>query len=231
MKIGIIGAGDIGGTLARRFHAIGHEVAVANSRGPDSLKDFARETGARAVSVEEVARGRDVVVITIQFGRVKDLPKGLFTNPPAGLVIIDTNNYYPRHRDGAVAEVEAGMLESRWVEKQVGHPVVKVFNTIASDSLLKKGRAAEEAGRVALPVAGDDPAAKQVVLRLVEAIGFDAVDAGSLDESWRQQPGSPLYGKDFDAAGVRIALREASRERTPEYTATPNSPGTYESPA
>jgi predicted dinucleotide-binding enzyme len=231
MKIGIIGAGDIGGTLARRFQAIGHEVAVANSRGPDSLKDFVRETGARAVSVQEVVRGKDVVVITIPFSRVKDLPKGLFTNAPAGQVVIDTNNYYPRQRDGAVAEVEAGMVESRWVEQQVGHPVIKVFNIIAADSLLKKGRAAGEAGRVALPVAGDDPAAKQVVLRLVESLGFDAVDAGSLDESWRQQPGSPVYGKDFDAAGVRSALQKASRERAPEFTATPSSPGTYESPA
>jgi len=231
MKIGIIGSGNIGGALTRRFRAAGHQVAVANSRGPASLQALARETGARAVTVEEAARGNDVVVVTVPMNRVPDLPKGLFAGAPAQLVVVDTHNYYPRERDGRIAAIEAGLPESRWIEQQLGHPVVKAFNNILAEHLLQNGKPAGAAGRIALPVAGDDAAAKAVVMHLLDEIGFDFVDAGTLAESWRQQPASPVYLLDADLAGTRHALQEAHQERTPEFTATPQSPGTYESPA
>jgi len=120
--------------------------------------------------------------------------------------------------------------ESRWVEKQLGRPVIKAFNNIYAEHLYKLGRSKGSPGRIALPVAGDDAAAKQVVLRLIDELGFDAVDAGGLDESWRQQPGTPVYATDFNADGVRRALAQASKERKPEWRATPRSPGTYAAP-
>jgi len=231
MKIGIIGSGNIGGALTRRFRAVGHEVAVANSRGPASLTDLAQETGAHAVSVEEAARGNDVVVVTIPLKRVEDLRPGLFAEAPANVIVIDTGNYYPQQRDGRIDGIEAGSTESGWVEQRLGHSVVKAFNNIFAAHLLENGKPAGTPGRIALPVAGDDPNAKAIVMQLIDEIGFDALDAGTIDESWRQQPGSPVYVKDYDVEGTRRALREARKERSPEWRATPNSPGTYASPA
>ncbi len=231
MKIGIIGAGNIGGTLTRRLTALGHEVAVANSRGPQTLADLASETGARAVSVSEVAPGADLVIVTIPEIRVPDLPSGLFQGVPDNLIVVDTGNYYPRQRDGEIGEIEAGLPESRWVERQLHHPVIKAFNNIYAQHLAENGRPAGTPGRIALPVAGDDPRAKAVVMDLVDELGFDAVDTGGLDESWRQQPGSPVYTTDKDAEGVKRALADADRHRTPDWQATPDSPGTFEAPA
>jgi predicted dinucleotide-binding enzyme len=231
MKIGIIGAGQIGGTLARRFTELGHQVFIANSRGPASLSDVVAKTGATAVTAHEAARAGEVVVVTIQQSRIPELPNDLFADVPHDVAVIDTGNYYPRERDGRIEGIEAGLIESRWVEQQLGRPVIKAFNNIYAKSLGDKGTPPGAAARVALPVAGDEAAAKAAVLKLVEELGFDAVDAGGLDESWRQQPGTPVYCKDYDAAGVRKALSEASRQRTAQWSGTDNSPGTFESPA
>lgn len=231
MKIGIIGAGNIGGALARRFTALGHKVSVANSRGPETLARLAAETGATAVTVMEAAQDADVVVVTIPEKNILSLPHDLFAKAPASTVVVDTGNYYPRQRDGRIDAIESGLPESRWVEQQLGRPVVKAFNNIYAQHLQDFGRPAGSPGRIALPVAGDNAAAKAVVLRLVDELGFDAVDAGGLDESWRQQPGTPVYAKDFDAAGVRRALSQASPERAQEFRATAKSPGTFAKPA
>ena len=219
MKIGIIGAGHIGGTLTRRFAALGHAVRVANSRGPESLADLARETGAEAVDARAAVRDAELVVVTIPLKNLPSLPRDLFAGVRDDLVVVDTNNYYPRQRDGRIDALEAGTPESRWVEQQLGRKVVKAFNNIYAQHLLDKGKPAGTPGRIALPVAGDDAAAKAVVMKLIDAMGFDPVDAGGIDESWRQQPGSPVYGKDYDTAGVRRALAEASRERPQEFRA------------
>jgi predicted dinucleotide-binding enzyme len=231
MKIGIIGAGQIGGTLTRRLSALGHEVFVANSRGPETLADLAAETGATAVTAREAARSGEVVVVTIPEGAVRDLPDDLFQGVPDDVVVIDTGNYYPQQRDRRIDEIEAGMTESRWVSQQLGRPVVKAFNNIYARHLMERGRPGSDPERIALPVAGDDDHAKGVVLRLLDELGFDGVDAGGLDESWRQQPGTPVYATDFDADGVRRALAEASVERTPQFRATAKSPGSFNKPA
>ena len=209
MKIGIIGAGNIGGTLTRRLTALGHAVSVANSRGPETLRDLAAETGANAVSVGEAARAKDVVVVTIPQKNVPELPSDLFAGVGADVVVVDTCNYYPHHRDGRIDAIEDGMPESRWVEQQLGRPVVKAFNTIYAQHLMEKGHPSGSPGRIALPVSADDEAAKTVLLRLVEELGFDGLDAGGLNLSWRQQPGTPVYVADLDADGVRRALAEA----------------------
>jgi predicted dinucleotide-binding enzyme len=231
MKIGIIGAGQIGGTLTRRLTALGHDVAVANSRGPKSLAGLAAETGAKPVSVEEAAKFGDVVVVTIPQKNISDLPHDLFAETPDGVVIVETGNYYPRQRDGRIDGIEAGVTESRWVAQQLNRPVIKAFNNIYAEHLLKLGQPKGTPGRIALPVAGDDTRAKAIVLGLIDELGFDGVDAGSLDESWRQQPATPVYCKDFDAAGVRRALSKASKQRKPEWRATESSPGSFEKPA
>lgn len=210
MRIGIIGAGNIGGTLTRRLTALGHQVSVSNSRGPHTLTDLAEETGARAVTVPEAVRDQDVVIVAIPEGRVPELPKDLFAGAPADLVIVDTGNYFP-HRDGDIPELRAGLPDSRWVERQLGRPVIKAFNNIRAKHLLELGRPKGDPDRIALPVAGDDPRAKDVVMQLVDELGFDPVDAGGLDESWRQQPGTPVFATDLDAEGVRRALAEATR--------------------
>jgi 8-hydroxy-5-deazaflavin:NADPH oxidoreductase len=231
MKIGIIGAGNIGGTLTRRLTALGHDVAVANSRGPETLKELAKETGAKAVTAKEAARSGEVVIVTIPEVHIPDLPKDLFADVPRNVVVVDTGNYYPRERDGRIPEIEKGLPESRWVEKHLGRPVIKTFNNIYAEHLMEHGRRADAPGRIALPVAGDDPHAKAIVMKLVDELGFDAVDAGNLDESWRQQPGTPVYARDFNVEGVVAALAQASRKRPPQFTASEKSPGSYAQPA
>lgn len=227
MNIGIIGAGQIGSTLTRRLSAIGHKVFVANSRWPTTLAELAAETGATPVTVWGAARSGEVVIVTIPEKQVVNLPAGLFEGTDERLVIVDTGNYYPQQRDGRIEGIEAGDTESRWVSQQLGRPVIKAFNNIYAEHLLKLGRPAGTPGRIALPVAGDDEAAKAVVLKLVDELGFDGVDAGELDDSWKQQPGTPVYATDLDAAGVRQALSEAKRDRAPQWQSAAESPGSF----
>jgi predicted dinucleotide-binding enzyme len=219
MKIGIIGAGNIGTALTRRFRELGHDVSVANSRGPESLAELSRETGARAVSVREAAHGNAVVVVTIPECKIPSLPNGLFDDVPAAVVVIDTGNYYPQQRDGCIPAIEAGTTESEWVGRQLGRPVVKAFNNIHAAHLQSHGKPAGTPGRIALPVAGDDAEAKAVAMQLVDELGFDPVDAGSVAESWRQQPGTPVYGADHDSDGVRRALADAVPGRSAVWRA------------
>jgi predicted dinucleotide-binding enzyme len=223
MKIGIIGSGEIGGSLARRLSKLGHQVSIANSRGPDSLADLAAETGAKAVTVHEAARSGEVVFVAIPAFRIAELPKGLFDGVDADVAVVETGNYYPQERDGRIESIEQGMTESRWVANQLGRPVLKAINNLHWRSLLDGGKPAGTPGRIALPVAGDDSAHKARVIRMFDELGYDGVDAGPLDESWRQQPGTPVYAANLDAEGVRRGLAEAKPERRPEFRGTPGS--------
>jgi hypothetical protein len=216
MKIGIIGAGNMGGTLARRLVALGHDVSVANSRGPETLRELATETGAVPVSVTEIARDADVLIVAIPERNVPDLPRGILDSLPDGAVVIDSGNYAPKQRDGRIEELEDGVVESRWVEANLGHPVVKAFNNVRPPSLLNLGKPDGTPGRVALPVAGDDASAKAIVIELMDHLGFDGIDAGGLDESWRQQPGTPVYITDLDSDDARNALAAAIPGRPAE---------------
>jgi hypothetical protein len=215
MRIGIIGAGNIGGNLTRRLAALGHDVSVANSRGPETLTALAEETGATAVPLADAPRDAEVVIVAIPMKSVPDLPKGLFDTAAPGAVVVDTGNYYPQERDGRIEDIETGMTEARWVATQLGRPVVKAFNNIYAQDILDRPTPPGTTGRRALPVAGDDPAGKAVVMRLIDELGFDAVDAGGLDDSWRQQPGTPAYGPDVDEAALRELLAAARPERDP----------------
>lgn len=219
MKIGIIGAGNIGGNLTRRLTKLGHEVSVANSRGPATLTALAEETGATPVTAAEAARGAELVVVTVPLKNVPDLPSGLFDGAADGFVVLDTGNYYPG-RDGRIDAIEdGGVTESRWTEQQIGHPVIKAFNGTYAQDILDKPLPKGDPERIALPVAGDDEAAKKVVRDLIDALGFDTVDAGGIDESWRQQPDTPVYGLRAGVAAVTEALAAASPERPATFRA------------
>jgi predicted dinucleotide-binding enzyme len=206
----------IGGTLARRLVNLGHEVVIANSRGPDTIRELAADVGATAVTVAEAARRGEIVIVTIPQRAVADLSKELFAGVPADVVVIDTGNYYPS-RDGSIPAIDEGQPESAWVAEHLGRPVIKAFNNIYFTSLLEKGTPKGTTGRIALPVAGDPPEARAKVLRLVDELGFDPVDAGSIEESWRQQPGTPCYTKDLEAPRLKEALAAADRSGIPEY--------------
>ncbi|MCW3058793.1 MAG: coenzyme F420-dependent oxidoreductase [Capsulimonas sp.] len=219
LDIGIIGSGHIGGTLARRLTALGHQVSIANSRGPASLAELSAETGAIAATAEEAARAKDVVIIAVQEKAAPQLPGDILAASSA--VVIDTGNYYPS-RDGQIAEIEAGLTESEWVARVLGRPVVKAFNNIFAASLATGGLPAGAPGRICLSVAGDDPRAKETTLNLLDALGFDGIDAGALADSWRQQPGTPAYCKDLDTDGLKAALSEADASQGAEYRAQAN---------
>jgi 8-hydroxy-5-deazaflavin:NADPH oxidoreductase len=217
VRIGVVGAGGLGGTLARRLASLGYEVFISNSRGPASLSGLAAEIGATPVRVTEVATGSDIVVVSVPTKAITDLPGGLFADVPDSVIVIDTCNYHPELRDGRIDAIDRGMPDSEWVAQQLGRPVVKAFNSIFASSLADKSAPTGAAGRVALPVAGDQPDAKAAVLRLVDELGFDPVDAGRLGESWRQQPGAPAYCRDLDAAAMRRALAEADHSHVAGY--------------
>ena len=215
MNIGIIGAGHIGSALAVRLVSLGHSVHIANSRGPETLQDVAQKTGAKPVTIQEAARHGDIIVVTIPLKNIPQLPKDLFAGIAADVPVIDTSNYYPILRDGHMPELESGDLtESEWVQQHLGRPVIKVFNNIFAEHIRTKGLPKGAAGRMALPVAGDDAGTKQKVMALVEELGFDAVDDGSLHESWRQQPGTPCYGADLPADQLRELFNKLGPQRS-----------------
>jgi predicted dinucleotide-binding enzyme len=219
MKIGIIGAGSMGATLARHLAKLGHDVSIANSRGPESLAALAAEVGATPASVVDAAKAAEIVILAIATKAVAELPRDLFANVPDSVVVIDIGNYHPELRDGRIDAIDRGLLDSQWVAQQIGRPVIKAFNNIFHKSLLERGVPRGTTGRLALPVAGDSSDARAAVLRLVDDLGFDPVDAGDLNNSWRQQPGTPAYCKDLEAAALRRALAEADRSRVAEYRA------------
>ncbi len=222
MKIGVIGIGQMGGTLARRWSGNGHRVRVANSRSPAAVKQFADEIGAEAADLRGAVDGADVVLLSIPFPAVATLPEDLFERAAQGVVIIDTGNYYPDVRDPRIAEIDAGMPESVWISRQLDRPVFKAFNSVLFHSLSELGKPEGAPDRLAIPVAGDDARGKRIVMALVNETGFDPVDGGSLEESWRQQPSTPAYCCDYGAAktqeGIRAAVKgKAERLRDQEW--------------
>jgi 8-hydroxy-5-deazaflavin:NADPH oxidoreductase len=214
MKIGIIGAGNIGATLARKLAACGHEVKLANSKAPRSLQNLANEIGVQAVAKEEAVSEVDVVILSIPFAKYPDLKQTL-SHVPEQVVVIDTSNYYPG-RDGAIKEVDDGKPESVWVSEQIGRPVVKAWNALLAATLADKGQPAGSSTRIALPVAGDDANAEAIAQDLVEDTGFTALAAGSLEGSWRQQPGTPAYCTELTLPALKSALCAADKTKAPQ---------------
>jgi predicted dinucleotide-binding enzyme len=220
MRVGIVGAGKIGGTLARLLGRRGDDVTIANSRGPDSLTDVVKRidseldseldsgTGSgtvRAGTIEEAVTGQELVIIAIPFGRYAELPRERISG-----IVVDANNYYPE-RDGRFPELDDGSTTSSEMLAAAlpNARVVKAFNTIYWERLRDKGRPSGDPGRLAIPVAGADQTAKAQVATLIDSIGFDPVDDGDLADSWRQQPGTPVYNVPLTRDEVRQRLRAA----------------------
>jgi predicted dinucleotide-binding enzyme len=219
--IGFIGSGMIGGTVARLAVAAGYDVVLSNSRGPQTLKDLVDELGprARAATAAEAAAAGEIVVVSVPFRAFDRLPVAEL----GGKVVLDTNNYYPR-RDGHFAELDSGSVTSAELEQRhLGTArLVKVFNNITFRHLRSLARPAGAADRSALPIAGDDAGAKRDTTAFLDAIGYDTVDVGTLADSWRQEPGQPVYGAVYgrmdDPTGspagadrVRAAVESAAR--------------------
>ena len=202
MRIGVIGAGHIGSAVAERLVKSGHDVAIANTRGVDGVRDVAERVGAQPATIEDAAGHGDVVFEAIPFGAYETLPADALK----GKVLVDASNYYPG-RDGAIDEVENGTPSTRLIADHLdGARVVKAFNTIMASRITDDHKPAGDPDRLAIPIAGDDDEAKRIVTQLVDDIGFDAVDAGTLEQSGRQEPGTPVSGPALDADGVREAL-------------------------
>lgn len=212
MRIGILGAGNIGTTLAHRLAAAGHQVKVANSRGPETVPANALNSGATAVTASEVVDGVDVLITSVPFARIPDL-RPLIEQLPDDAVVIDTSNYYP-HRDGNIAAVDEGQVQSLWVSEQFGRKVNKAWNAINTGSFDSKEAPVGHPDRLAIPVASDSDAQRALVMSLVEETGFDAFDAGQLEQSWRQQPGTPVYCTDFPKEKIAEALAAADKSRS-----------------
>jgi predicted dinucleotide-binding enzyme len=206
VRIGIIGAGRIGGALAKRFVGAGHEVAVSNSRGPETLASLVEGLGerGRAATVADAARFGDVVVVAIPMGRYRELR----SDAVAGKVVIDANNYYPG-RDGHLEELDSDRTTSSELLQAhlPGARVVKAFNAIQWMRLRDDGRPAGDPERLGIPVSGDDAEAKRTVTELIDQIGFDPVDAGTLAEGGRKhQTGGPAYTQGLPTAELRARL-------------------------
>jgi predicted dinucleotide-binding enzyme len=200
MKIGIIGAGHIGATAARLFVGAGHEVAISNSRGPETLRNLVAGLGPRAIAVQvkDAAEFGDVVLISIPFGKYKQLPGDSFR----GKIVIDSNNYYPE-RDGYFTRLDENQTTSSELlaEHLRDARIVKAFNTIWFEHLKSQGDTKLPlANRRAIFVAGDDPKAKETVSNLIREIGFAPIDTGTLSQGGRkQQPGTAIYNKNITA--------------------------------
>ena len=219
--IGFIGSGLIGGTVARLSVAAGHNVVMSNSRGPETLRELVAGLGplAAAATAGQAAEAGDLVVVAIPVKAIADVP----ATPLSGKPVLDAGNDYPQ-RDGHIEVLDNGALTSSGLLQRhlPGAHVVKVFNNIYFRHLASLARPSGSADRSALPIAGDDAAAKKAVTEYLDSIGYDAVDYGSLADSWRQQPGTPAYGAPYgpfasatgapaDAAKIRAALAQASR--------------------
>lgn len=210
MNIGIIGAGHIGATTARLFLDAGHEIAISNSRGPETLRDLIAELGpkAQAMTPDDAARFGEVVLLAIPLKDYTTLP----VDPLRGKVVIDAMNYYPK-RDGQFPQLDSGeQASSEMVAAHLsGAQVVKAFNTIWFEHLKTRGnKSVPVEQRRVIPISADDDAAKQVVARLIEEIGFGSYDMGTLRESQAQQPDAPIYNKDVTVAEARAIVEQSA---------------------
>ena len=223
MKIGIIGAGNIGGTLARRLTAVGHEVSIANSRGPETLAALAKEKGTKAVTAREAARAGEVVIVTIPQKNIPRLPADLFEGVPDDVVVVDTNNYYPQQRT-------AGSTRSRRASpRAAGSPTGSAAGGEGVQQHLRPApaRAGQAEGRAAAhraPRRGRRPASQGGRHPAGRGAGLRRSGRRPLDDSWRQQPATPVYCTDHDATGVRRALAEAKQERPSGFRASGGTP-------
>jgi 8-hydroxy-5-deazaflavin:NADPH oxidoreductase len=211
MRFGIIGAGPIGSNISKKLVKNGHDVKIADARGIERLegKDFS----GTPVLVEDVMRNIEVLIISLPMNALPSI-RNIIDQVGEEVIIVDTSNYYP-YRDGKIEEIENGMVESDWVTNQLGRPIIKAFNNLLAHTLENEGTSEGTSGRIAIAIAGDDLSQKQVIMEVVNELGFDAVDSGSISDSWRQQPGTPAYCTELTKDELTKALKKGNKEKAP----------------
>jgi len=214
-NIGILGAGYVGETLARRLGALGHTVRIANSRDPATLSRLTLVPGVQPVWASQVLDDADIVILalneTLAAEQDVDFIKALANVP----VVIDSANYNSR-RDGDVPEILNGKAVGQWLSEQLSRPLYRVFNNIEAHDLAAGGRPAGAPGRIALPISGPNGPHLAEVHEIVDQLGFEPVYNGELSESWRHQLGTKTYCTNLNAARLRAELAAAERHQTLE---------------
>ncbi|ETP68040.1 NADPH-dependent F420 reductase [Planococcus glaciei] len=211
MKFGIIGAGPIGASISKKLVKNGHEVKIADARNIEHLDG--KDIAGTPVAVEEVINNIDVLLLSLPLHVMPSI-RPIIDQVGEDVIIADTSNYYP-FRDNQIKEIENGMVESVWVSNQLGRPIIKAFNNLLAYTLENKGTPDGTEGRIAMAIAGDSPSQKQVMIDVVNELGFDAVDGGSLSDSWREQPGTPAYCTELTKEELVEALKKADKEKAP----------------
>lgn len=207
MKIGIVGAGLMGKTLAKKLSNQGHQIRIANSKGPETLSEFKNIKGIEAVTSKEAVSDAELIILTVPLGKVGQV-KNLFENLKEEVIVLETMNYLPV-RDGQIEDLDRGTVTSIWVENIIGRQVIKAFSNIGAYSLLTEGRESGSEHRIGLPVSGDDEKAKDIVIKLVDQVGFDGYDAGPISDSWKQGPVTPAYCTDLTLKDSKLARDQA----------------------
>ncbi|MGR6341603.1 NADPH-dependent F420 reductase [Priestia megaterium] len=211
MRFGIIGAGSIGSIISKKLVKNGHDIKIADARGMEHLEG--KDIAGTPVPVENTIKDIEVLIISLPTKAIPSI-RNIINQVGEEVIIVDTSNYYP-FRDDKIEEIENGMVESVWVSNQLGRPVIKAFNNLLAYTLENEGTCEDCSGRIAMAVAGNDPAQKQVVMDVVNELGFDVVDNGSLSDSWRQQPGTPAYCTELTRDELTKALKKANKEKAP----------------
>jgi len=211
VRFGIIGAGPIGSIIYKKLVKNGHDVKIADGRGIERL--VGKELSGTPVRVVDAIKNIEVLIISLPIEAMPSI-RNIIDQVEEEVIIVDTSNYYP-FRDGKIEEIENGVVESVWVSNQLGRPVIKAFNNLLAYTLENEGTSEDSSGRIAMAVAGNDPSQNQVVMDIVYELGFDAVDSGSLSDSWRQQPGTPAYCTELTKDELTKALEKANKEKAP----------------
>ncbi|PAE93987.1 NADPH-dependent F420 reductase [Shouchella clausii] len=211
MRFGIIGAGPIGSNISKKLVENGHDVKIADARGIERLEG--KELTGTPVSVEDVITNIEVLIISIPFHALPSI-RNVVDQVGEEVIVVDTSNYYP-HISNRIEEIENGMVESVWVSNQLGRPIIKAFNNLLAYTLEHERTPEGTSGRIAIAIAGNDQQHKQKIMVIANELGFDAVDSGSLSDSWRQQPGTPAYCTELTKEELTIALKKANKEKAP----------------
>lgn len=211
MKFGIIGAGTIGSIISKKLVKNGHDVKIADARGIEHLEG--KELAGTPVLIEDVMTNIEVLIISLPLTALPSI-RNIIEQVGEEVIVVDTSNYYPS-RDQKIAEIENGMVESDWVSNQLGKPIIKAFNNLLAHTLENEGTPEGTSGRIAMAIAGNDESQKQIIMDVVNQLGFDTVDSGSLSDSWRQQPGTPAYCTELTKEELTKALEKANKEKAP----------------
>ncbi|MCR8868630.1 NADPH-dependent F420 reductase [Peribacillus frigoritolerans] len=211
MKFGIIGAGTIGSIISKKLVKNGHDVKIADARGIEHLEG--KELAGTPVLIEDVMTNIEVLIISLPLTALPSI-RNIIEQVGEEVIVVDTSNYYPS-RDQKIAEIENGMVESDWVSNQLGKPIIKAFNNLLAHTLENEGTPEGTSGRIAMAIAGNDVSQKQIIMDVVNQLGFDTVDSGSLSDSWRQQPGTPAYCTELTKEELTKALGKANKEKAP----------------